>query len=53
MQRKHICLCKIFHKGEHLPIEIRTGAYEPPKEAKEHETRFHDNPNYIMIFENL
>ena len=28
------------------------GAYEPPKAAKEHETRFHDYPNYIKIFEN-
>ena len=26
-----------------------SGAYEPPKE---HETQFHDYPNYVMIFEN-
>ena len=29
------------------------GAYELLKAAKEHKTRFHDNPNYITIFENL
>ena len=25
------------------------GAYEPPKE---HETQFHDYPNYVTVFEN-
>ena len=29
-------------------ISIETGAYELPKE---HETPFHDNPNYITMFE--
>ena len=27
-----------------------TGAYEPQKAAKEHETEFHDNPNYVTVF---
>ena len=27
-----------------------SGAYEPPKAAKEHETQFHDNPNYVTTF---
>ena len=27
-----------------------TGAYELLKAAKEHETEFHDNPNYITVF---
>ena len=26
------------------------GAYELPKVAKEHETEFHDNPNYVTVF---
>ena len=25
------------------------GAYEPPKATKEHETEFHDNPNYVTV----
>ena len=28
-----------------------SGAYELPKVAKEHETLFHDNPNYIMTLD--
>ena len=27
------------------------GAYEPSKEAKEHETHFHSSPNYVKTFE--
>jgi len=29
---------------------MNSGTHEPPKAAKEHATRFHDNPNYIMHF---
>ena len=30
---------------------VMAGAYELPKAVKEHETLFHDNPNYITTFE--
>ena len=30
-----------------IPILAISGAYEPPKVAKEHETWFRDNPNYV------
>ena len=29
---------------------MTTGAYEPLKTVKEHETEFHDNPKYITVF---
>ena len=28
-----------------------SGAHELPKVAKEHATRFHDNPNYVKHFQ--
>ena len=30
---------------------LQAGAYEPLKAVNEHETEFHDNPNYITAFE--
>ena len=28
---------------------VSSGAYEPPKATKEHETQLHHNPNYVMF----
>ena len=33
-----------------LQLHIKPGAYELPKAAKEHETEFHDNTNYVTVF---
>jgi len=33
-----------------MKLLVRSGAYEPPKEAKEHETGIHDNLNYATEF---
>ena len=34
----------------YIVLSTIPGAYEPPKAAKEHETQFHDNPNYVTVF---
>ena len=34
-----------------MALLVLPGAYEPPKAVKEHETQFHDNPNYVTKFE--
>jgi len=39
-----------FHNGD-LAALVRSGAHELPKAAKEHATRFHDNPNYVSLFQ--
>jgi len=38
---------KIDKSTDKIVWFMLSGAYEPPKAAKEHATRFHHNPNYI------
>ena len=33
-----------------LQLHIKSGAYELPKAAKEHESEFHDETNYVTVF---
>ena len=40
----------IAQLSEKIPT-YNAGAHEPPKAVKEHATRFHDNPNYVMHFQ--
>ena len=40
-----VCDCEL------MCICIAAGAHELPKAAKEHATRFHDNPNYFIHFQ--
>jgi len=35
--------------GKSCVLYMISGAYEPPKVAKEHATRFHHNPNYVTL----
>ena len=41
----------VLSNHTYTPGVLEPRAYEPPKAVKEHETQFHDNPNYVTIFE--
>ena len=47
------CTCTYTHTHTHTHVRGHMhipGAHEPPKTAKKHATKFHDNPNYVTHF---
>ena len=49
MEHNHLIHTTMYNV---MYVYVLAGAYEPLKVAKEHETQFHDNPNYVTTFEN-